>query len=149
MAKDKIGTVIDAIQRDHREVEEMLEAVTSASGDARRDAFEKLAAKLKAHEAAEQQVVHPLTAEEGGADEARALQDEESAAARAIKKLEGLDVDSAEFEKSFASFKADVLAHAQEEERDEHPQLLRETPTDELERRKDQFEKAEREAAGR
>jgi hypothetical protein len=146
MPKNK-STVIDAIQRDHREVEQMLEAVTSASGDERRRAFDELAVKLKAHEAAEQQVVHPLTAEEGDAEEARVLEAEESAAAKAIKKLEGLDVDSPEFESAFARLKTDVLAHAQEEERDEHPRLLEETPVDELERRKVQFEQAERDAA--
>jgi len=112
MADDKRGTVIEAIERDHREVEQMLEAVTSASGDSRQRAFEQLAAKLKAHEAAEQKVVHPLTAEEGDADEAEALRAEESAAAKALQELESLDVDSAEFETGFARLKADVLAHA-------------------------------------
>jgi hypothetical protein len=147
MATNK-STVIDAIQRDHREVEQMLEAVTSASGEARRRAFDQLAAKLKVHEAAEQQVVHPLSAEEGNAGEAQVLEAEESAASRALQELEGLDVDSREFENGFARLKADVLAHAQEEEHDEHPRLMRDTPTEELERRKDMFEKAEREAAG-
>ena len=145
----KDDTLIDAIQRDHREVEEMLEAVTSAKGSARRDAFEQLAAKLKAHEAAEQKVVHPLTVEEGDADEARALQAEESAASSALKELEGLDVDSPEFENAFARLKEDVLAHAEEEEHEEHPRLMRETSTDELERRKQMFEDAERDAAAR
>jgi hypothetical protein len=144
---DENSTVIDAIQRDHREVEQMLEAVTSRSGDARRQAFDRLAAKLKAHEAAEQQVVHTLAEEEGEADEAKALRAEESAASKALKELQDLDVDSAEFERGFARLKADVLAHAQEEEHDEHPRLMRETSVDELERRRQMFEDAER-AAG-
>jgi len=139
-------TLIDAIQRDHHEVEAMLQAVASASGAARRDAFEQLTVKLKAHEAAEQKVVHPLAAEEGDADEARALRAEESAASKALTELEGLDVDSREFESGFARLKADVLAHAQEEEREEHPRLMRETSADELERRKEMFEDAERKA---
>ena len=140
--------LVEIIQRDHREVEQMLGAVESASGDVRRRAFGDLAEKLKAHEAAEQKVVHPLTADEGDAAEARALREEESAASAALEKLEGLDVDSAEFERGFARLKADVLAHAHEEERDEHPRLERETPADELERRGRMFEDAEREAAG-
>ena len=140
-------TLIDVIQHDHHEVEEMLQAVGSASGAARRDAFGRLASKLKAHEAAEQKVVHPLTADEGDTDEAQALQAEESAASKALKELEGLDVDSAEFENGFARLKADVLAHAEEEEREEHPRLMRETSPDELQRRKQMFEDAERDAA--
>src|SRR3954469_8740562 len=148
MADDKSGTLIDAVQRDHREVERMLAAVESASGDGRYRAFEQLAAKLKAHEAAEQTVVHPLTAEEGHAEEAQALRAEESAAATALEQLERLDVDSTEFENGFTRLKNDVLAHAREEEHDEHPRLLRETPDDELQRRRQLFEDAER-AAGR
>ena len=146
MADKKSGSVIDAIQRDHREVEQMLGMVESSSGDARHRAFEQLAAKLKAHETAEQQVVHPLTAQAGDADEAQALQAEESAAAKALEKLEGLDVDSPEFADGFARLKADVLAHAQEEEHDEHPRLMRDTSADELARRRQMFEDAERDA---
>ena len=108
------------------EVERMLDAVESASGDARRDAFAQLVEKLKAHEAAlqEQQVVHPLTTELGDADEADALEAEESAAEKAIKELEGLDVDSPEFEAGFARLRSDVLEQArEEEEREEHAHL--------------------------
>ena len=147
MADDSAATVIDAVQRDHREVEHLLEAVESASGGSRQDAFGRLAEKLKAHEAAEQEVVHPLIAEAGAADEAQTLQAEESSAATALKALEGLDVDSPEFESKFARLKADVLAHAEEEEHEEHPRLLRDTPNDELRRRKQLFEDAERQAA--
>lgn len=146
MADDKRGSVIDAIQRDHREVEQMIEVVESASGDVRHRAFEQLAVKLKAHEAAEQSVVHPLTADAGDADEAQALQAEESAAAKALRELEGLDVDSPAFEAGFARLKVDVLAHAHEEEHDEHPRLMRDVPADELERRRQMFEDAERDA---
>lgn len=65
MTQNTSGNRIGAVERDHREVEQMLAAVTSASGAKRRDAVQELAAKLRAHEAAEQKVVHPLTAEEG------------------------------------------------------------------------------------
>ena len=39
-----------------------------------------------------------------------------------------------------------VLARAQEEEHDEHPRLMRDTSADELERRRQMFEDAERDA---
>ncbi len=146
MTKDNRDDLVDAVQRDHREVEEMLETVSSASGAARQQAFEQLAAKLKAHETAEQKVVHPLTAK-GDADEAEALEAEESEASTALDELANLDVDSPEFERGFANLKADVLAHAQEEEADEHPRLLRETSADELARRAKMFEDAEESAA--
>ena len=148
MARNQQTDLIDTVQRDHREVEQMMEAVTSASGVARRNVFEQLAAKLKAHETAEQKVVHPLTAAEGDAEEARALQAEESAASKALGELKDLDVDSPEFEGQFAKFKADVLAHAREEEREEHPRLQSGTSPEELEHRGQMFADAER-AAGR
>lgn len=147
MADNIEGGLVDAVQRDHREVEQLLEAVTSASGEERRRAFEQLAAKLKAHESAEATVVHPLTAAEGDEDEAEALEAEETAAASALQELESLEVDSSEFERAFGRFKADVLAHAHEEEHDEHPRLMRETSEEELERRGKMFEDAERAAA--
>ena len=76
-----------------------------------------------------------------------ALRAEESAAEKALGELESLDVDSPEFERGFARLKADVLAHAQEEEREEHPRLMDETSPEELERRGQMFEDAERAAA--
>jgi len=125
----------------------MLERVESASGDARREAFDRLATKMKAHETAEEQVVHPLAKEEGNADTVDELVDEEMTAARALEELEGLDVDSDEFESAFAELKRDVLAHARQEERDEHPRLMEETPAEELERRAGLFDQAEQDAA--
>jgi hemerythrin superfamily protein len=144
MATNQQTGLIEAVQRDHREVEKLLGAVASASGEARRVAFRQLATKLKAHEEAEQKVVHPLTAAEGATDEAKSLQAEESAASKALKQLERLDVDSPEFERKFARLRSDVLAHAQEEEREEHPRLQSDTSRDELERRGRMFEDAER-----
>lgn len=145
--KTKGEGLIEVVQRDHREVERMLETVASASGESRRQAFEQLAEKLKAHEAAEQKVVHPLAASEGEEKKAAALRSEESAASALLKKLKGLDVDSPEFEAGFARLKADVLAHAEEEEHEEHPRLVSETSPEELQRQGQEFKKAE-EAVG-
>ncbi len=143
MAETKGEGLIEVVQRDHREVERMLEAVTAASGESRRQAFEQLAEKLKAHEAAEQEVVHPLAASEGEAKEVAALRSEESAASTLLKELKGLDVDSPEFEEGFARLKADVSAHAEEEEHEEHPRLVSETSPEELQRQGQEFKKVE------
>ena len=148
MTDDQARGVIAAVQRDHREIEQMLAAVESTSGAARRQAFDRLAGKLKAHEAAEEQVVHPLAKDEGNRAAVEDLVGEETSAAKALTKLDGMDVDSQEFDRAFASLKRDVLSHAQEEEREEHPALLEDTPVDELERREKMFEKAERDSSG-
>jgi hypothetical protein len=104
---------------------------------------------MKAHEAAEEQVVHPLAQAEGNADTVNELVDEEMTAAKVLEKLEGMDVDSAEFEQQFAELKRDVLSHARQEERDEHPRLLEDTAPEDLERRGKMFENAERDSSMR
>jgi hemerythrin superfamily protein len=140
--------VVGAVQRDHREIEQMLDNVESSSGAKRQDAFARLAEKLQAHEAAEEKVVHPLAKDEGNAGTVDELVGEEQTASKALEKLQGLDVDSEAFEQAFQQLKRDVLAHAEQEERDEHPRLLEETPADELERREGMFEREERSAGG-
>jgi hypothetical protein len=142
----QVTGVVAAVQQDHREIEEMLDRVEMASGDARKGAFDRLASKMKAHETAEEQIVHPLAKQEGNTDTVEELVNEEMSASRALKKLEGMDVDSDEFETAFAQLKRDVLAHARQEEREEHPSLMEDTPADELERRAGMFEKAEQAA---
>jgi hemerythrin superfamily protein len=139
--------LIAAVRRDHREIEQMIDAVESTSGGERREALDRLVQKLKAHETAEEEVVHPLAKDEGNEQTVGALIAEETAASRALAKLEGLDTDSRGFDEAFASLKRDVLAHAQQEERDEHPRLAQQTPNDELARRGAMFEKAENDAA--
>ena len=57
--------------------------------------------------------------------------------------LAGMDTGSREFAVAFAELKRDVIAHAQQEERDEHPQLLADTPAAELDRRVARFEQVE------
>jgi len=58
-----------------------------------------------------------------------------------------VDVDSDEFARMFSDLKRDVLAHAQHEEREEHPDLMRNTPAAELERRGEMFEEVEANAS--
>jgi hypothetical protein len=90
--------------------------------------------------------VHPLAKQEGLGDTVDELVDEEMTASEALQRLETMDVDSDEFERAFGDLKRDVLAHAQQEERDEHPSLMQDTSPEELERRAGLFEQAEQQA---
>src|SRR6476620_11380692 len=138
--------VIAVVQRDHKEIERMLDDVESTSGPDRERAFDALVHKLLAHESAEQQVVHPL-GEQAGADEIeRDVEGEEHSAETALKKFDDLDVNSAEFRDAFEKLKRDVKAHAQHEERDEHPRIMAEVPRQTLERLAQAFEEAEQKA---
>ena len=147
MNDDSAMGVVAAVQRDHREIEQMIKSVESSTGGARRQAFDRLATKLKAHEHAEEEIVHPLAKDEGNAETVEELVGEETTASKALRQLEGMDVDSDEFETAFAKLKKDVLAHAQQEERDEHPQILQDTSATELNRLAERFEQAEDDAA--
>ena len=55
---------------------------------------------------------------------------EENEAKKVLSKLEGLDVDSAEFEEMLQSFKSAVIAHAEAEEREEFSRLQAELDDD-------------------
>ena len=146
MSNGQTSGVVASVQQDHREIEQMLDRVEAASGDARRAAFERLATKMKAHETAEEQVVHPLAKQEGNGVTVDELVDEEDTASQALQRLASMDVDSDEFEQAFTELKHDVLAHAQQEEREEHPSLMHDTSSEELDRRAKMFEQAEQAA---
>lgn len=145
MAKsDQSATgVIDVIRRDHREIEEMLAEVEGAKGQSREEAFSALAQKLKAHETAEQEVVHPITDEVGAPDVADSVEKEETIASQILASMEDLDVSSDEFETKFQELKAGVMAHAQHEEAEEHPRIMESESAETLEELGRDFESVE------
>jgi len=138
--------VLTAVQRDHRAIEEMLQQVDIARGENRQRTFEVLVRKLAVHETAEEEVVHPLAKRVGAQTVAEDVLHEEDQAKKALSKLDGMDVSTPEFDAAFQKLKSDVLAHAQHEERDEHPKIATSTPRDELERLGKLFDVAERTA---
>jgi hypothetical protein len=83
--KNAIG-VIASVQRDHREIKQMIGNVASREGNARRVAFEDLVRKLAVHETAEEDVVHPLGKKAGLDDTVDELLEEESKAKKALAK---------------------------------------------------------------
>ena len=127
----------------------MLTLVDQATGSARQEAFEDLVRKLAVHETAEEIVVHPLLKDIGAENVERAVLSEEDQAKKALSGLDGMDVMSPEFETKFQTIKADVLQHAQHEERDEHPRLMENEPREKLEKLAGVFEMAEKTAPTR
>lgn len=119
--------LIAAIRSDHEEVKALLEAVASAApGSARAEAFRQLVVTASAHEATEQELVHPLARSGSGGDtvvDARLQEGERGK--QGLTELERLGVDAPEFEEKFTKLKAAIIEHAQKEEQDEHP-ILRE-----------------------
>ena len=139
--------IVDVVQRDHREIEQMFAKVEGATGKSRQQAFNALAQKLKAHEAAEQEVVHPITDEVGATDVADSVEKEESTASQLLASMEDMDTASDEFEAKFKELKSDVLAHARHEESEEHPRIMESESTEHMRELGEEFESAEERAA--
>src|SRR4051794_7830492 len=120
---DVVG-VLAAVRRDHRKIERLLDEVETHTGDARERAFAALVKELTSHEAAEEQIVHPLAKDVGAGRVARGAEREEKSARRVLAQFDGLDLSSGEFARAFARLKQDVKAHAEREEREEHPRIM-------------------------
>lgn len=111
--------VVDLILHQHSMIRDLFGEVESASGDGRREAFDRLVRLLAVHETAEEEVVHPLARRsipEGGAVVDDRLH-EEHEAKEALSRLEKLGPDSPEFVPLLRELRDDVLLHARSEER--------------------------------
>lgn len=113
--------LVAEVQRDHREIERMLERVDRTTGTERRDAFEELARKLVVHETAEELLVHPLLQHTDAEPVADEMLEQEHEVKRSLSELDGIDVTSDDFERRYMRLRGDVLSHARQEESDEHP----------------------------
>ena len=131
--------LITLVQREHREIEALLDEIERADGGARRALFDNVVQKLEAHEAAEADIVHALMRDLGAPDIADDLIEEEKLAKQTLSRL---DTSSPDFTREFKSFKEDVLIHASHEEREEHPSIRARASHDVLVRMGERFEAA-------
>ena len=117
--------IIDLIQSDHDVVRGLLADIEGAGPEEREGLFRTLVAELARHEASEEAIVHPTLREEaaGGGTVVEQVLEEESEAESLLARMEKLDPASSEFIESFRTLRADVEAHAEHEEREEHPRL--------------------------
>ncbi|MEV7189982.1 hemerythrin domain-containing protein [Kitasatospora sp. NPDC093102] len=113
--------VIDILLRQHRRIRELLSDVKRSDGEHKKQAFDELRALLAVHETSEQLILRPATRETAGKQIAEARTREEEDATRALSQLEKMDVSSREFDARFSEFERSVLAHAEQEEREEFP----------------------------
>lgn len=123
--------IVAEVRRDHAEIEDLFGRVDAGSGDAKRDAFRLLVAKLAVHETAEEELVHPLLrkAPEGESIVERLLQQEDQAK-KELAELEKTEPGTPEFESKFQQVRSAVLQHAEQEEQQEHPRIEREVDAD-------------------
>ncbi|MFZ2032882.1 MAG: hemerythrin domain-containing protein [Candidatus Dormiibacterota bacterium] len=143
------GDVIRILYEQHAQIQDLFERVEKATGAGRQTAFDELTVLLIAHETAEQSVLRPVTRETAGDDVVQARLQEEQKANQVIAELKRLDVNSSEFDRTFANFKQAVVDHAEHEENDEFPSVLEERDEDERRVMGERLSKAEATASTR
>lgn len=121
--------VIGVLLRQHALIRDLFAEVRSAGGDRpKREAFDALRALLAVHETAEELILRPVATDTAGQEEADARNQEEKAANRVLAELERMDVSSPEFDDLLRRFEKDVISHAEHEEKEEFPSVLRDCP---------------------
>lgn len=137
--------VVTFLKAQHEQIKSLLSQVADSSGEQREEAFTQLRRLLAVHETAEEEIVHPRARHELDNGEAviSARLEEENEGKQVLAELEKMDVSSAEFEKTFASFRKDIVEHAEAEEHEEFERLAEELDADQLEKMRRAVELAE------
>ncbi len=143
------GDVIGFLKGQHEQIKRLFEEVLAAKGPAREKAFTTLSELMTAHEAAEEEVVHPAAKRviAGGPAEVAARLKEEKEAKEALSALVKLDAGSREFETRFRTLQKAVLAHAASEEAKEFDKLAEKLDTEELQAMREEAEEVEGKSA--
>lgn len=126
--------VVNLLIEQHMTIRDLFLEVEEATGQERRDAFDRLVHLLAVHETAEEQIVHPLAraAVHGGGDVVDDRLAEEHEAKELLAKLEEMGPDAAEFPEQLARLRLDVLEHAHNEETYEFRYLRGKVPASQL-----------------
>jgi hemerythrin superfamily protein len=137
--------VVEFLKAQHERIKSLFGEVLDSKGEDREELFVQLRRLLAVHETAEEEIVHPRARElPDGEQVVAARLDEEHQAKEALRDLEKLDVDSAEFDEMFRKLSRDVLAHAEAEEQKEFAALAKALQERELQRMRNAVEFAER-----
>ena len=117
--------VTSLVSQQHERVTSLVRAVTDGRGEDRAAAYRSFQEYLAAHEAVEELVLHPaLMAVGDGTSVAQDRVDEEHQATSLVQQLEQFDVDTPQFEETFAQLADAVSRHAEAEEHQELTMLL-------------------------
>jgi hemerythrin superfamily protein len=118
------GDVIRVLLEQHAQIKDLFAEVMRANGPDKQEKFDALRALLAVHETAEELVLRPVSADVAGQEIVDARNREETDANAALADLEGLDIESPEFDIRLEGFRKAVDEHAEAEEKDEFSQIL-------------------------
>ncbi|MEU0276776.1 hemerythrin domain-containing protein [Streptomyces sp. NPDC006307] len=127
--------VVELLEEQHARLRRLFDEVVRREGAAREERFGELAGLLAAHEAAEEEMLHPFARgriEDGERIVGERLEEEKRVRA-GLHALEELGVEAPEFAERCAALRDDLLAHAQAEEREEFARLRETSERDQLE----------------
>jgi hypothetical protein len=115
------------LMHQHEQIRGLLDEVGGGKGQERAGAFERLCRLLAVHEAAEEQIVHPVARRslKNGPKVINARLAEELELKKMLQALEVLGVSARGFAVLFGEFREAVVAHVDREERAEFPELRR------------------------
>lgn len=119
------GDVIRILLEQHARIRTLFADVRDAHGDQKQTLFDELRALLAVHEAAEEMLLRPVSRKTAGDEVAEARNHEEAEATEVLAQLEGMDVNTVEFDREFAQFERSVSDHAEQEEEHEFPAIVR------------------------
>ncbi|KXO88598.1 hypothetical protein AXK57_04010 [Tsukamurella pulmonis] len=132
-------TFIDELAFQHQRILQLFDRVREGEAEERDETFLELRRLLAVHEAAEEVVVHPRARSSitSGPKVVGERLSEERAVKRLLAELEGLGMQSAEFDAKLEALREIVEGHIEREERDEFIALRNELDDDEAARMAD------------
>lgn len=123
-SRDAAGAdVLQVVTAQHARIATLLRRVHAVAPETRREALDDLLAYLAGHEAAEDELVHPLQVGTDGQGPGAQRSLEESGIAQQIQRLEQLSMGSPAFETQLGLLEHALDYHCQAEEREELPSL--------------------------
>jgi hemerythrin superfamily protein len=134
--KSNRSDMVSFLKGQHEQIKKLFGSVLNAKGAARAAFFVELKELMSVHEAGEEAIVHPVAAKilVNGEVVVRERLHEENKAKRAIAAIDHMDVDKPEFDDKLRALQADVIAHAEAEEREEFEKLAAQVDPTQLQR---------------
>ncbi len=111
------------LEADHRQVEELFEAIDQAEGDARTPLVAELASALEAHMKLEEEVLYPEMAPATGEEALEEGNTEHDLARKSLQDMVDLAPDEPGFGAAMEATKAAIAHHVDEEESEIFPAL--------------------------
>ncbi|HZQ79916.1 MAG TPA: hemerythrin domain-containing protein [Acidimicrobiia bacterium] len=123
--------VVDLLKAQHEQVKALFARLKNLSGEAAQEPFDDLRRLLAVHETAEEEVVYPVLRRQGADDVVQARLAEEGDAKGVLADLEKKGPGAPTFASELAGFEKAVLSHAEAEEREVFPRLIKDVTSDE------------------